>query len=80
MSGQACSLLNGTTTDGLACSAHAVHILLVVVGGVIVDDQHKLLHIQTACGNAGGDKQVAHIRFEVVDGRLAVALVLSAMQ
>ena len=62
------------------CAAHSVHILLVVVGRVIVDDEDQLLHVQAAGSHTRGDEQAADVRLEVIDGGLSVALVLAAMQ
>ena len=53
---------------GHTCAAYSVHVLLVVVGRVVVDDQDQLLDIQAAGGHARGDEQAADVRLEVVDG------------
>jgi hypothetical protein len=57
-----------------------VHVLLVVVGRVVVDHQHEVFHVQAARSNPRGDQHIAHIRLEVGDRALAVALVLAAVQ
>jgi hypothetical protein len=57
-----------------------VHIVLVMVGHVVVDHQHQLLHIQPTCCHAGGHQDVAHIGLEVGNGGLTVALVLAAVE
>lgn len=82
----ACAAVAAEEADGRragrdhTCAAHSVHILLVVVGRVIVDDQDQLLDIQAAGSHARGNEQAADVRLEVVDGGLSVALVLAAMQ
>ena len=62
------------------CSAHPVHIVLMVVGGLIVDYQHQVLHIQATSGNGSGHQHIADTCLEVIDGALTVRLVLGAMQ
>ena len=59
---------------------HSVDVLLVVVGRVVVDHQHELLDVEAARRHARRDEQAADVRLEVVDGGLAVALVLAAVQ
>jgi hypothetical protein len=41
---------------------------------------HEVLDVEASSGDAGGDEHVADVALEVRDGRLAVALVLAAVQ
>mmetsp|Transcript_14650 Transcript_14650/g.59784 ORF Transcript_14650/g.59784 Transcript_14650/m.59784 type:complete len:459 (-) Transcript_14650:3942-5318(-) len=63
-----------------ARSSHPVHVILQVVRSVVVDDEPEVLHVEPARGDGCGDEDVAHVRFEIRDGALAVRLLLPAVQ
>mmetsp|Transcript_24978 Transcript_24978/g.59438 ORF Transcript_24978/g.59438 Transcript_24978/m.59438 type:complete len:221 (-) Transcript_24978:299-961(-) len=63
-----------------SCPADTVHIVLVVVRGVVVHDQHEVLHVETPRRHAGRYQKAADVALEVGDGALAVALVLSPVK
>lgn len=65
---------------GVTCPADAVHIFLMMVGRVVVHNEDQLFDVQASRRHAGGDQQTADVALEVVDGGLAVALVLAAVQ
>mmetsp|Transcript_4212 Transcript_4212/g.17320 ORF Transcript_4212/g.17320 Transcript_4212/m.17320 type:complete len:292 (+) Transcript_4212:2613-3488(+) len=70
----------GALVTRAARSSHPVHVILQVVRSVVVDDEPEVLHVEPASGDGRGDEDVAHVRFEIRDGALAVRLLLPAVQ
>ena len=52
----------------------------MVVGRLIVDDQHQVFDVQAASSNGGGHQDITHACLEIVDGAFSIGLVLGAMQ
>ena len=62
------------------CSANPMDVIFMVVGRLIVDNQHQVFDVQATSSNGGGHQDIADACLEVVDGALSVRLVLGAMQ
>ena len=62
------------------CSANPVDVVFMVVGCLIVDDQHQVFDVQATSCNGGGHQDIADTCLEVVDGALSVGLVLGTVQ
>lgn len=54
------------------CSANPVDVVFMVVGRLIVDNQHQVFDVQATSSNGGGHQDIAHACLEVVDGALSV--------
>lgn len=52
-----------------------MHIILIMVGAVVVNNQNELLNIETPRGHAGGNQQLHLPVLEVHDGRVPVELI-----
>ena len=52
-----------------------MHIVLVVIWTVIIDNEDEILNIETTSTDTGGDQDLHFAILEVGDGRVTVVLV-----
>ena len=57
-----------------------MHVVLVVVGHLVVDDDGEPLDVEATCGDRGGDEHADVAILEVGDGRITIVLPHAAVQ
>lgn len=65
---------------GKTCAADSVNVILMVIGGIIVDNHNEVLDVQPTGCHGGCNQEVADVSLEVVDRAFSVHLILATMQ
>jgi len=72
--GDGCALVSCAT-----CATTAMDVVFQVSGAVEVEDHGQARYVETTSGDGGGDEDGEDALLEVVDGFVAVRLVLGAV-